>query len=57
MGTYKIVNNEPHILTMIVRSISTIDATLLFDDNNKCIKINIIRNSFVNKEGRAFMVL
>ena len=56
MGIYKMVDNEPHILTMTVRSIPTIDTTVHFDDNNKCIKINTKPNSFKQKEGRAFMI-
>jgi hypothetical protein len=56
LGTYKTVDNEPHILTMTVRSIPTIDVTLHFDDINKCVKINTKPNSFVQKEGRACII-
>ena len=56
MGVYKTVDNEPHILTMTIRSVPNIDVVLDFDDLNKCIKINTKPNSFRQKEGRAFMV-
>jgi hypothetical protein len=53
---YKTVDNEPHMLTMTVYSLPTVDVTINCDDDNKCVKINLSSNSFVQKEDRAFMV-
>jgi hypothetical protein len=56
LPVYKTVDNESNISTMTVSSIPTVDATVTFDDDNKCIKIKIKSNSFVQEEDRAFMI-
>lgn len=55
-STHKTVDNEPHILTMIVHSIPTIDADVHFDKDNKCVRISIKPDLFVQEKGRAYKV-
>jgi hypothetical protein len=56
MDTYETKNNEPNVLTMIVRTKPTYDSKTSFDDTNNSIGIEINENNFKQMENGPCMI-